>query len=142
MTQAEIELLQQLAERREALDGRARELEVREGMLGAAEARIDKKINEFKVLQATIEGLMKKYGDQQDAKMQSLVKIYENMKPKDAARIFEELDMDTLLSVAERMKERKLAPVMAKMNPNKAREVTVELSKLRDIPKSGENSGG
>ena len=74
--------------------------------------------------------------------MKSLVKIYENMKPKDAARIFEELDMDTLLSVAERMGERKLAPVMAKMNPIKAREVTVELSKLRDIPKSGENIGG
>ena len=57
------------------------------------------------------------------------------MKPKDAAKIFEELEMTTLLEVAERMKERKLAPVMAKMNPERAREITVELRDLRELPR-------
>jgi flagellar motility protein MotE (MotC chaperone) len=32
------------------------------------------------------------------------------------------------------MKERKLAPVMAKMRPEKAIEMTVELAKLRTLP--------
>ena len=50
--------------------------------------------------------------------------------------------METLLLVAERMKERKLAVVMAKMNPRKARDVTVELSRLRDIPEVGSAGGG
>ena len=59
------------------------------------------------------------------------------MKPKDAARIFEQLQFDTILLVAERMKERKLAPVLAKMNANKAQEITVKLSKLRDLPPVG-----
>ena len=81
--------------------------------------------------------MIKTHDQQEDAKMQSLVKIYENMKPKDAARIFEELDINTLLMVAERMKERKLAPVMAKMNSGKAKEMTVELSKLRKLPDPG-----
>ena len=62
--------------------------------------------------------------------------------PKDAARIFEDLAMDTLLEVAERMAERKLAPVMAKMNPEKARAMTVELSQLRRMPSVGAPSGG
>ena len=35
------------------------------------------------------------------------------------------------------MKERKLAPVLAKMNANKAQEITVQLSKLRDLPPVG-----
>ena len=52
------------------------------------------------------------------------------------------MDMDTLLMVAERMEERKLAPVMAKMNPEKAKEMTVELARLRNMPIPGENDGG
>ncbi|MGA0394171.1 MAG: MotE family protein [Rhodospirillales bacterium] len=134
LTQAEIDLLQQLADRREQIESRARELDLREGLLKAAEDRIGKKIQEMKALQVTINGLIKKHDAQQDAKLNSLVKIYQNMKPKDAARIFEELELDTLLMVAERMKERKLAAIMAKMDPKKAREVTIELARLRKLP--------
>jgi len=134
LTQSEIDLLQKLAERRVEIDARARELDTRVALLAAAESRIDQKIQDFKALQATIESLIKTYDEQQDAKLMSLVKIYENMKPKDAARIFEELEMDVLLQVAERMKERSLAPIMAKMNPQRARDVTVELNSLRKIP--------
>jgi len=142
LTQAEIDLLQQLAERREGLEVREKELEMREGLLQAAEERIQSKIAELQTFQDTIEKLIKTYDDQQVAKIQSLVKIYENMKPKDAARIFEELEIDTLLLVAERMSERKLAPVMAKMNPAKATEITVELSRLRNLPNETINTGG
>ena len=105
-------------------------------------ARIDKKIEELKVLRETINGLIKTFDAQQDAKLLSLVKIYENMKPKEAAKIFEDMEMDILLEVAERMKERKLSPIMAKMNPEKAREMTVELARLRQLPRGGGQVGG
>ena len=141
LTQAEIDLLQQLAERREKLESRDKELGMRAGLLDAAEARINAKIEDLRRLQATIESLIKTYDGQQATKMQSLVKIYQNMKPKDAARIFEELDMETLLSVAELMNERKLAPIMAKMDPIKAKNMTVQLSRLRELPKSGSQGG-
>ncbi len=141
LTQSEIDLLQKLAERRVEIDERAKELKTREALLAAAESRIDRKIQDFKALQATIESLITTYDEQQDTKLMSLVKIYENMKPKDAARIFEELEMDVLLQVAERMKERSLAPIMAKMNPVKAREVTVELNALRKIPQPSSIDG-
>ncbi len=142
LTQSEIDLLQQLSARREELARREQELEVRLGILLAAEARIDGKVQDLKALQATIEELIKTHADQEESKLQSLVKIYENMKPKDAARIFEDLDLEVLLSVAERMKERKLAPILAGMNPEKAREVTVELTRSRELPLPGANTGG
>lgn len=142
LTQEEIALLQRLADRRVELDAREKEFDQRTGLLKAAEERIDDKIRQLQAFQQTIEGLIKTYDGQQEQKLQSLVKIYENMKPKEAARIFEDLAMDTLLSVAERMKERKLAAVMAKMNPEKARDVTVELSRLRDLPEAGTIGGG
>lgn len=137
LTPAEIEILQQLAVRRDTLDAREDELRSREGLLKAAEERIDKKIAELQNLRLTIDGLIKKFDVQQDAKLTSLVKIYENMKPKNAARIFEQLEMDTLLEVAERMKERKLAAIMAQLGEERAREVTVELRRLRELPKVG-----
>jgi len=142
LTQNEIDLLQQLAERREELEKSVQEMSLREGILNAAEQRIDRKIQELRGLQAAIDNLIKKHDDQEETKIRSLVKIYENMKPKDAARIFEELDLDTLLLVAERMKERKLAPVMAQMNSAKARDVTVKLSTLRSLPLPGADLGG
>lgn len=141
-TQNEIDLLQQLAERRDQLDDREKELDQREAMLKAAEVKIDVKVRQLQDLQLTIEDLVKKYDEQQDEKINSLVKIYENMKPKDAAKIFEELDLDTLLLVAEQMKERKLAPIMAKMTPGKAKEVTEELYRLRQLPRAGDRIGG
>jgi len=142
LTQAEIDLLQRLAERRENLETQEKEMVMREGLLQAAEERIDKKISELKNFQDTIEKLIKTYDEEQVAKIQGLVKIYENMKPKDAARIFEELDMGTLLMVTERMGARKLAPIMAKMNPVRATEITVELSRLRNLPSEALKTGG
>ena len=142
MTQSEIDLLQQLVERRDRIEKREQEMEVRGAVLKAAEARIDKKVQEMKNLQAMIQGLLANYDEQQEKKVVSLVKLYENMKPKDAAKIFEELEMDVLLMVAERINTRRLAPIMSAMNPQKAREVTVELSRLRQLPEDGAGPGG
>ena len=136
-SQSEIDLLQELSDRRAQIEKMSKQINLREGLLKAAEKRISKRVFELKQLQKTINDLIKTHDDQQETKMASLVKIYEAMKPKDAARIFEQLDLDTLLIVAERMKERKLAPVMAQMNPEKAKDVTVELSKLRELPLPG-----
>ena len=137
LTTEEVKLLQLLSIRRKVLVKREKEMGVRDVLMQAAVSRIDKKIVELQNLQKIIDGLITKFDEQQDSKLLSLVKIYENMKPKDAAKIFEELEMETLLEVAERMKERKLAPVMAKMNPEKAREMKVELRQLRNLPKIG-----
>ena len=58
-TQKEIDLLLQLAERRKIVEARSRELTLREGILGAAEKRIDKKIKEMKRLKAALQKVIK-----------------------------------------------------------------------------------
>ena len=63
--------------------------------------------------------------------IKSLVKIYEGMKPDEAAAIFNELDMPILLDVIGKMSERKVALVLANMNPKRARDVTQELADKR-----------
>jgi len=134
LSDEEIILLQQLSKRREEIDARAREIEQRSVLLSAAEERIEQKMEELRGLQAAIQEMLIEHDEQEEAQMRSLVKIYENMKPKDAARIFEQLDMIVLLEVVDRMKERKVAPILAKMNPSKAKAVTLELAQRRELP--------
>lgn len=136
-SRAEIEMLQSLMERRETLDLRARELDIRGNLLSAAELRIDEKIVQLKSIEATIQELLARHDDQEEKKLRSLVRIYESMKPKQAARIFEELDIDILIDVAERMNERKFAPILAQMNPERAKTVTVEIRTRRQLPETG-----
>lgn len=130
-TQNEIDVLQKLSERRESLESRERDLSLRENMIKAAETRIDKKIGEMKALQASVEGMLKQIDDQDQNKMKSLVKIYENMKPKEAAKIFNELDMPVLLGVLNLMKEQKIALIMEAMDPVKAKELTDAMAQKR-----------
>lgn len=133
-TRAEIELLANLAQRREVLEQRAREIDLRESLLAAAEKRIDERIAELKKLEGSIKQIVQQYDKQEEQNLQGLVKVYENMKPKDAARIFEKLDATVLLGVVERMKEAKLAAVLADMPPAVAQEITVRLATRKQIP--------
>lgn len=134
LTDTEIDLLQKLAERRAEIEQEAAELEDRRLLLEAAESRVDQKLDELKALQAMIQDLLLQHEEQEEKKLLSLVKIYESMKPKDAARIFEQLDMPVLLEVIGRMKERKTAPVLAMMDPEKAKAVTLELANRQALP--------
>jgi flagellar motility protein MotE (MotC chaperone) len=132
LSPAEIGVLQQLAQRRKAIDQRAAELDQREVVLQAAEKRIDQKIAELQALQKNIAGDVQKRAAAEDARIQMLVKIYEAMKPQDAAQIFDQLDMPVLLRVLKRMKERKTAPILAAMNPEKAKAITTALAESQD----------
>lgn len=135
ITDAELEVLQRLSERRAALEAREKEIEVRVRLLEATEKRIDSKLSELADIQDTVAALLRQHDAEHNEKMQSLVKIYETMKPKDAARIFEELEMAILLDVVERMREARTAPIMANMSPAKAKAMTSALAQRRALPK-------
>ncbi len=86
-------------------------------MLDATEKRIDDKITAMKSLQADLSKTVAAYNQQQDREIESLVKIYANMKPSDAATVFNQLDMPILLKIIAAMPERKVAPILAGMDP-------------------------
>jgi flagellar motility protein MotE (MotC chaperone) len=130
----EIEILQSLSQRRDDLDRRAAEIDRHEALLQATEQRIDEKIVRLQQMESTISDAFKKEDQKDDAKIKSLVKIYETMKPKEAARIFEQLDLPVLLGVIEQMKEMKTAPILASMDPGKAKAVTLALAARRPSP--------
>ena len=133
-SQSELEILQKLAKRREELDIRERTLEQKVGVLKAAEAQIDAKIVKLKELERTISDLVGVYNEQERDRMNNLVKIYSTMKPKEAARLFNEMEMSLLVRVFEKMKESKSAPILALMDSAKATALTAELANKKTLP--------
>jgi len=124
-------VLLELRRRSEALDGRETAVTAREATLAAAELRLSARVVELQTLQKKLEDLEQAREQREDASWQGLVKLYETMKARDAATIFNDLDMQVLLGVVDRMKDAKAATILAAMQPDKAREVTTKLAALR-----------
>jgi flagellar motility protein MotE (MotC chaperone) len=125
---AERAILERLHERRQELDKRARELDMRENMLKEAESKLDARMNELKALETQYGPGGKKKEESEAARMKGLVTMYENMKAKDAAKIFDRLDIKVLIEMATQINPRRMSDIMAQMNPEAAEKLTNELA--------------
>lgn len=121
-------ILERLGERRQELDTRSRELEIRENLLKSAEKRLEARTNELKEIETRINDATQKKDQNQTMQLKGLVVMYENMKAKDAAKIFDRLDMRVLIEVVSQINPRRMADIMAQMTPEAAERLTVELA--------------
>ncbi len=121
-------ILERLQERRGSLDERARELEMRENLLRAAEKKVDGRIGELKEVEDRISAGARAEKEEADRQMRTIVVMYETMKPKDAARVFDRLNISVLMPIATAMNPRKMAEVLAVMSPEAAERLTVALA--------------
>jgi flagellar motility protein MotE (MotC chaperone) len=137
-SEAERALLMDLRARRTALDERTHALESREALAAAAERRLDERVDQLAALQTKLEAMESTRRERDEANWRGLVKTYETMRPRDAALIFNDLDQSVLLQVLDRMKESKAAPVLAAMQPERARLITAELAKWRSRAPAGQ----
>ena len=143
MPDSEKILLQRLAARRASIEEREKALLEREALAAAAEQKLEARIAELKAadeeLKTAVEqrkaglqiGLLSLAVEQRKAEqtnLKPLVIMYETMKPKDAARIFEKLQLADLLPVAQAMNPRKLSEVLAQVDPAIAGKITVGLA--------------
>lgn len=123
-TSSEVAILERLATRRQELDIRESELDMRLTLVEAAEKRIEERTAVLEALEARINAMVDEKRALEETQFVAVVSMYETMKAKDAAAIFDQLEMQVLLRVARAMNPRKMAPIMAKMNPQRAMELT------------------
>jgi flagellar motility protein MotE (MotC chaperone) len=134
----QVDVLTSLSKRRAELDARERDVEMRENLIKAAEDRVDSKIADLKQLQTQIQALLQQHDDAQQKQIDSLVKTYSSMKPKDAARIFDNLNDNVLLAVASGMKPDVLGAILAQMQPEAAQKLTVKLADKLKLPETAQ----
>ncbi len=138
-TESELAVLQSLSKRRIELERRQRELELRENLLKAAEKRVGARIAELKSIEKRIEKELSKQDDERMAQYMRLVKMYAAMKPKQAAQIFNRLDLDILTAMVQRMRPQAMGKILAAMDPSAARRLTMELARSSDVQSGGTN---
>lgn len=132
---AERALLGRLQDRRETLDNRNKELDMRESLIKAAEKRLEAKVGEMKDIESRIKTATDARDKEEKERLKGLVAMYENMKPKDAARIFDRLDLKVLVDLSTAMKPITMSAVLAQMSPEAAERLTVELASRANAPK-------
>ena len=130
---AERALLERLSERRQELEKRQSELDMRDTLLKAAEKRLELRINELKDAEERIVAATSRKEEGEILRLKNLVTMYENMKAKEAAKIFDRLDISLATEVAKLIQPRRMSDIMAQMSPDSAQRLTVELaSRSRD----------
>jgi flagellar motility protein MotE (MotC chaperone) len=134
---AERAILERLQERREELDTRARELDIRESLIQGAEKRMDAKLAELKDVEGRIKVETGEKDDADAARLKGLVTMYESMKARDAAKIFNGLETNVLIEVASAINPRQMAEILAQMSPDVAQRLTVELASKAEQAQQG-----
>jgi flagellar motility protein MotE (MotC chaperone) len=127
-------LLERLTARRTELETYQRELDMRAALVDAAEKKIEERQVTLQALETQISTLVDQRKEMEAGQFTGIITLYENMRPKDAANIFNSLDMDVLLRVAKGMNPRKMSPILAAMDATRAQELTVRMAALADQP--------
>jgi flagellar motility protein MotE (MotC chaperone) len=130
-------ILERLQSRRQELDARAREIDIRENLLKAAEKRVEARVEELKAIESRITVANQQKNDADAARFKGIITMYEGMKPKDAAKVFDRLEMPVLFEIASQIAPRKMADILGLMAPEAAERLTVEMARRAGNDKSG-----
>lgn len=134
MSAADVDVMNSIEDRDAKFASWEEELKVRERLLEVTEGKVEAKIAELRELETSLKKLVGMQSEKEEAALNRLVKIYESMKPQDAAPIIQRLDEDTQLAIAGRMKESKLAAIFAKMEDDTPQNLTVRMMDRSEMP--------
>ena len=129
-------ILERLQARRQELEQRAREIDIRESLLKSAEKRIEGRVEEMKATEARITTATGQKAEAEAARFKGIITMYEGMKPKDAAKVFDRLEMSVLYEIASQIAPRKMSDILGLMQPESAERLTVELARRAGSDKS------
>ena len=120
-TQSEVMILQELAERREALDIRSREIDKKAVQLKVAEEEIEKKLAQLREYESKLKKLINEYNEKEKEKIAALVKMYASMK------LFNTLDIETAAYLLREMKPSSASAIVSQMEAKQAKAVTDQI---------------
>jgi len=129
-------ILERLQARRQELEARAREIDIRESLLKATEKRVEARVEELKAIESRIGTATQQKNEAEAARFKGIITMYEGMKPKDAAKVFDRLEMPVLFEIASQIAPRKMADILGLMAPEAAERLTVEMARRAGTDKS------
>lgn len=109
-----------LAERKKELDVREEDLNKKSAEIAKQKLEIEGKLKELDQYREKISTMLKERISTDSAKVDNLVQVYTNMKPSQAAKIFETMDEDLVIEILSRMKKKSAADILNIVKTDKA----------------------
>jgi flagellar motility protein MotE (MotC chaperone) len=122
-------VLERLQARRQELEARAREIDIRESLLKAAEKKVESRVEELKGVESKIATETTQKNEAEATRFKGIITMYESMKPKDAAKVFDRLEMPVLYQIASQIAPRKMSDILGLMSPEVAERLTTEMAR-------------
>jgi len=131
-TDEEISLFTKLEERKKQLDAREASLDKLDEELQKQKEDLEKRLAALEDVRAKIatklEDKVKSDGD----KVSSLVSVYSNMKPGQAAIIIQGLNEDLAVEILTKMKNKNAAEILNMMDPEKAKHLSERFAGFKE----------
>lgn len=130
---AESDLVKDIMAHQSEMGSQQKEVAAQQRVLDAAKAALDVRMND---LDASLAQLKQKQADQKavvDGETDRLVKIYEDMPPKEAAAVFNIMDLHVLVAVSGRMNTRKISAIMGNMSPERVNLISQYMAGVRSF---------
>lgn len=120
LSDGEIDHLSKLNARKKELDEREEELARAEQELQTQKEELDKRLKDLEEVRRGISSVLEEKVRGDDKKIDTLVQMYSDMKPPQAAKVFETMDEDLAVEILGRMKKKNAADIMNLLKPEKA----------------------
>ena len=137
---SKMKILEELAKRHDQILLKEQELASKETVLSAVEARLNAKLDELKTIREELTQTLTEEDEQKATRLNKLAHAYEKMLPKDAARLLQDLPMDLVLRLFEKMREQTVSAILSKMDPESARIITEKLTLQEPVSFSSSNN--
>jgi len=128
------EIFLAINEERDLLNKQKAALEERKASVSLAEEKLKQETTRLGNLKKDLEGLFARVQQAKSDDLIRLVKIYRGMKPKDAAKIMNTLDIEVAVMVLGQMKERDASPIFAKLNLVRSQAISKILLERSKLP--------
>lgn len=124
MSEEDLSHFSRLSERKRELDLREQELNALEEELHRQRSEVEARIQKLENIRAEISTVLKDRVEIDQQRVNTLVEFYSNMKPKQAADIFANLNEDLAVEVLTKMKKKNAAEIMNLLPAEKARTLS------------------
>lgn len=131
--QAQAELVKHLLSRQGSIEDEQRKLEEQKHVLDSARLVLEEKMRAIDSSMAELAEKQAQHKEMMVAEASRLVKIYEEMPPREAAAVFNIMDIHVLVSIANNMNPRKISAIMGYMFPERVNTVSQYLAGVRNF---------
>jgi flagellar motility protein MotE (MotC chaperone) len=122
------EMVTHLEQKEAELKKREEQIRQKEEYLTKLEQETEKRLKELIAIQKEIQAYRAEKEETQNGKIRSLAKIYGTMKPKEAAKLLENLDEQLVVSVISTMTADEAGNILGNMDIKKAAKISESLS--------------